>query len=122
MTPNIETAFFHDLSIAAVHSLRDFYTVVESELYSRQKREKEKAEGEIRNLDITEEDKYVEWSLAIDKNDDEYKMLYSNLFSFSFATLTFIVLEDWLYRLCKAVKDMRKLNEPLPSKKQSIMR
>jgi hypothetical protein len=117
-----DTAFFRNLSIAAIDSLKEYHTTFESQLKSIKDGEKVRVEEDLRRQDLAEEEAFAEWSLAMDQHSAKYDMLFTNFFRYSFAVLAFLVFEDWLNRLCCAVKDIKPLDEPVPKPGRDIIK
>jgi len=117
-----DTAFFRNLSIAAIDSLKEYHTTFESQLKSIKDGEKVRIEEDLRRLDLSEDEAFAEWSLAMDQHTAKYDMLFTNFLRYSFAVLAFLVFEDWLKRLCHAVKDIKQLNEPVPKPSSAIIK
>jgi hypothetical protein len=118
---SIDTAFFRNLSITAIDSLKEYHTTFESQLKSVKDGAKVQIEEDLRRLDLAREEAFAEWSLAMDQHSEKYDMLFTNFFRYSFTVLAFLVFEDWLNRLCHAVKDIKKIDEAVPEPRGNIL-
>jgi hypothetical protein len=119
---SLDTAFFRNLSIAAIDSLKEYHTTFESQLKSIKDVERVRIEENLRRLNLAKGEAFAEWSLAMDQHSAKYDMLFTNFFRYSFAVLVFLVFEDWLNRLCRAVKDIKLLDEPVPEPSRDIVK
>lgn len=116
-----DTAFFRNLSIAAMDSLKEYHATFETQLKSIKDAEKLRIEKDLSRLDLSEDRAFAEWSIAMDEHTAKYDMLFTNFFRYSFAVLAFLVFEDWLNRLCHAVKELKQLDEPVPKPSRDII-
>ena len=111
------TVFFRDLSLATFDGLNDYYAVMELQLKTLKENDRKKIEDDIKKLDLSDEQKYTEWDLAMQNHTATFNMMYTNFFRYSFVILLFLALEDWLHKLCLAVQDINGIsNPPVPSK------
>lgn len=118
----LETAFFRNLSIAAIDSLKEYQNTFESQLKSIKDEAKLRIKEDLSRLHLNEEEAFAEWSLAMDQYSAKYDMLFTNFFRYSFAVLSFLIFEDWLNRLCHAVKEIKQSDEPVPKPSRDIIK
>jgi len=118
---SLDTAFFRNLAIAAIDSLKEYHTVFESQLKSIKDGGKVQIEENLGKLDLAGEEAFAEWSVAMDQHSAKYDMLFTNFFRYSFTVLVFLIFEDWLNRLCRTVKDIKQLDEPVPEPSRDIV-
>ena len=83
-----DTAFFRNLSLAAIDSLKEYHTTFESQLKSIKDGEKVRIEEDLRRLHLSEEESFAEWSLAMDQYSAKYDMLFTNFFRYSLRYVT----------------------------------
>jgi hypothetical protein len=119
---NIETGFFRNLSRGAFDGLNEYYDAMEAQLTRMAKEDKKKKENDVAKLKLNDEEKrYSEWDLAMQDHDATYNMLFKNFLRYSFIVLAGLVLEDWMYKLCLAAKDLKGASEPVPTPDQKIL-
>lgn len=103
---------YRNLSSAAFDSLNDYCQLMESQLTTLKRDEQKRIEENIRGLKLSSDEEYAEWSMETDNLTSKYNMLYTNFFRYSFVVLLFLLLDDWLHRLCLAVLEIKSLPTP----------
>jgi len=111
----LNTVFFRNLCLAAFNSLNAYFEAMEQQLMTIKEGDRKRINNDIKELELNEEQRYAEWNLALQKHTTTYDMLYTNFFHYSFVVLLFLVTNDWLHRLCLAVKDIKNPLNPVPS-------
>jgi hypothetical protein len=120
---NIETGFFRNLSRAAFDGLNEYYDAMETQLKRMAKEDKKKKENDVAKLKLNDKEKrYSEWDLAMQDHDATYNMLFKNFLRYSFIVLAGLVLEDWMYKLCLAAKDLKGASGPVPALGRDILK
>lgn len=112
---------YRNLSLATFDSLNQYYQTMESQLTTLKRDEQKRIEEDIKKLELSSDEKYAEWSMETDNLTAKYNMLYTNFFRYSFIVLLFLVLDDWLHRLCLAVQEFKHLPNP-PARDKDILR
>lgn len=110
-----DTVFFRNLCLSAFVSLDDYFETMEQQLMTIKEGDRKRINNDIKELELSEEQRHAEWDLALQKHTITYDMLYTNFFHYSFVVLLFFVTNDWLHRLCRAVKDIKNPPIPVPS-------
>lgn len=102
-----DTVFFHNLSLATFNGLNDYYAVMELQLKTLKDNDRKEIEEEIQKLGLSDQEGFAEWDMAMQNHTATFDMMYTNFFRYSFITLIFLALEDWLYKLCLAAQDVK---------------
>lgn len=112
---------YRNLSLAIFDSLNQYYQTMESQLTTLKRDEQKRIEEDIKKLKLSSDEEYAEWSMETDNLTTKYSMLYTNFFRYSFLVLLFLLLDDWLHRLCLAVQEFKHLPDP-PAPDRDILR
>jgi hypothetical protein len=110
-----DTVFFRNLSLTTFDSLNDYFETIDQQLMTVKEGDRKRINGDIKELELDEEQRYAEWDLALQKHTTTYDMLYTNFLHYSFVVLLFLVMNDWLHRLCLAVEDIKNPPNPVPN-------
>lgn len=121
-----DSVWFGLLAKSALGGLAEYYDKHESLLQSAKEQAASKINREInelaKNAHLNEDEEYAEWSIKMQEHEATYDMLFTNFFRYSFLVLTYVVLEDHLHRLCLALQDVKKLDEPAPYPSADILK
>ena len=120
-TVKTDTAFFRNLSRATFNSLSEYRETMESKLGSMKEEDRKRIEEDLKKLELSDEDEYREWDLAMQNHTATFDMLFANFFRYSFIVLLYLIFEDWLYRLCVAVHDIKGYKESPPTPSRDIL-
>jgi len=110
-----DTALFRNLSLAALDGLNDYFETMEQQLITIKESDRKRIHKDIKELELNDEQKYAEWDIAMQKHTTTYGMLYTNFFRYSSVVLLFLVMDNWLHRLCLAVQDIKNSPNPVPN-------
>lgn len=120
-TIKTDTGFFRNLSRATFNSLSEYHETMESTLGSMKEENRKRIEEGLKKLKLSDEEECREWDLAMQNHTATFDMLFANFFRYSFIVLLYLILEDWLYRLCVAVQDIKEYKKPLPTPSRDIL-
>jgi hypothetical protein len=121
MKVKVDTAFYRDLTMAAIHALGEYHQVMESQLEALKTEDRNKIPSHIKNLVLDEEQKMAEWDIAMDEHTAKYDMLFRNFFRYSFVVLVNLFVESSLRELCCAVQDLKEITERVPNPRSNII-
>lgn len=114
----MSSVFFGILAMPTFDGLREYYEKSESFLASAKKDHRAKIDEQVqkmkKDLALTDEEEFAEWSVLMDGHEATYDMLFTNFFRYSFIVLATLVLEDHLYRLCLALQEKTGNREDVP--------
>ncbi len=116
------SAFYRDLTLAAINGLAEYYETMESQLQSLKVEDRNKIHADIKNLKLNREDEMVEEDIAIQQHTTKYDMLFTNFFRYSFVVLLFFVVEKALRDLCFAVEDVKPISMSPPEPSRDIIK
>ncbi len=102
--------------------MSQYYDMLESQLESASKSARAEITRGIQSLGLAPEDARVEMGLAFQEHDAVYDMLFPNFLRYSFVVLLHLVLDDWLWRLCRDVKNVRESCQPLPAGRRGAIK
>ena len=102
-----DTSYFRDLSLATFDGLNEYHGVMELQLKTLKVNDRKKIEDDIKKLDLSSEEGFEEWDLAMQNHIATFDMMYTNFFRYSFIILVFLAMEDWLHKLCLATQDVK---------------
>jgi hypothetical protein len=100
-------SFTRELTLATIDGIAQYYETVESQLQSAKKEERKRIQGMIQAMELDREDQMAEWDMAMQQHAMTFDMLLPNLFRYSLIVLLFLVVENKLGELCRAVKNVR---------------
>lgn len=106
-----DTVFFGLLTRSVFDGLLEYYETNESLLASIEKEDSIRINKEV-NIEVmdsalSKEREYAEWDMRMQEHDAKYHMLFTNFFRYSYIVLISSVLEDHLYKLCRALQDIK---------------
>jgi len=106
-----DTIWFGLLAKSAFSGLGEYYRKSESLFESAREKDSLEIQEEIktlaRDLRLSKDEEYGEWSLKMQEHEEQYDMLFTNFLRYSFIVLAYLVLEDHLHRFCMALQDAK---------------
>jgi len=121
-----DTVWFGLLAKSALNGLTEYNEKSETLLQSAKRESFRKIEEEVsriaKELSLNEDEEYGEWSVKMQEHEGTYDILFTNFFRYSFLILAYAILEDHLYRLCIALYDAKRVEEPLKLPKYNIVK
>ena len=118
----IDSAFYHDLTLATIHFLGEYYSTMESELELLKSQERERIRAEITNQQLAPEEIEAEWDIGLQEYEAKYEMHYTNFYHYSFVVLVYLIVEDKLRELCQVVQDVKNFAEQPPQASRDIIK
>lgn len=115
-------SFAREDTLNAIGGLQRYYETFESQLQSTKASEYEQADREVKNMELEGEEELIEWDLARQGLETNFNMLLPNFFRYSYIVLLYLVVENKLVELCKAVYSPKKNIPSPPSPRRSVIR
>lgn len=113
---------FRALWLSAISGMSEYYDMLESQLESASKSARAEITSRIQSLEPAPQNERDEMDGAFQEHDAVYDMLFPNFLRYSFVVLLHLVLDDWLWRLCRTVKCVRKSCQPLPAGRRGAIK